>query len=71
MEPADKSIEKLTISILDCAKLLGIGRSAAYEAVRRGETPSLKIGRRRLVPRVALEKLLAEAGAADESLGHK
>ena len=36
MEPADKSIEKLTFSILDCAKLLGIGRSAAYEAVRRG-----------------------------------
>ena len=71
MEPADKSQEKLTISILDCAKLLGIGRSAAYEAVRRGQIPSLKIGGRRLVPRVALEKLLAEAGTAGESIGNK
>ncbi len=62
--------EKLTISITDCAKLLGIGRSAAYQAVQSGQIPSLKIGRRRLVPRSALERLLADAGIADGVFKH-
>ena len=62
--------EKLTISIKDCAKLLGIGRTAAYQAVQSGQIPSLKIGRRRLVPKSALERLLAEAGTADGAFKH-
>ncbi len=56
---------KLDMSIQECANLLGIGRTSAYEAIRRGDIPSVKIGRRRLVPRVALERLLAEAGTVD------
>jgi excisionase family DNA binding protein len=41
---------------------LGISRSSAYEAVRRGELPTVKIGRRYVVPRVALERLLDQSG---------
>jgi excisionase family DNA binding protein len=37
---------------------LGISRAFAYEAVRRGEIPSIRIGRRVLVPRVALDRLV-------------
>ena len=55
-------MEKQTLSICEAGKVLGIGRSAAYEAARKGELPVLKIGRRLLVPVVALERLLAEAG---------
>ncbi len=51
--------EKLTLSVAETAKLLGIGRNSAYEAVSRGEIPVIKLGRRLLVPRLALEKLLA------------
>jgi excisionase family DNA binding protein len=41
----------LTLKVEEAARLLGIGRSAAYEAVRRGEIPSVRIGRRVLVCR--------------------
>ncbi len=54
--------EKLTLTIEEARGLLGIGRSAAYEAARRGQIPIIKIGKRLLVSRVALDRLLARAG---------
>ena len=51
---------RLTLTIEEAAKLLGIGRQLAYDKVKTGEIPVLKIGRRLLVPRAALEKLLNE-----------
>lgn len=50
---------KLTYTVTEAADLLGISRSSAYECVRRGEIPSLTLGRRVVVPRRALEALLA------------
>ena len=50
--------ERLTLTVEEAAILLGIGRQLAYEMVRIGEIPSLKFGRRLLVPRAALEQLL-------------
>lgn len=52
--------DKLTLSIEEAAKLLGIGRNLCYDRVKTGEIPVIKIGRRLLVPKKALEKLLAE-----------
>ena len=43
----------------EVAALLGISRASAYEAARRKEIPTIRIGRRVLVPSDALEKLLA------------
>lgn len=54
--------EKLTLSVDEAAKLLGISRGLAYEAVRTGEIPSIRFGKRVLIPRLALEKKLAEIG---------
>jgi excisionase family DNA binding protein len=55
--------EKLTYSVDEVAKLLGISRNSAFSAVQAGEIPSIRIGHRRLVPRLALErKLLAASG---------
>lgn len=49
-------MEKLTVSVSEAAKLLGIGRSAAYEAVYRGDIPSVRLGERRiLIPMVGLK----------------
>jgi excisionase family DNA binding protein len=50
--------EPRTISVEKAAHLLGISRNAAYAAVARKEIPSLRIGRRLLIPRAALERLL-------------
>lgn len=47
-----------TIKIQEAAKILGIGRDAAYAAVRNGEIPSILIGKRRRVPVRQLERLL-------------
>ena len=55
-----KMEDKLTLSVGEAAKLLGIGRNLAYDRVKTGEIPVIKIGRRLLVPRRALEKLLEE-----------
>ena len=52
----DGSIVVLTIE--QTADLLGMRRTATYESVRRGEIPSLKLGRRRLVPVPALLRML-------------
>jgi len=52
--------ERLTLTVEETAKLLGIGRQLAYDKVKTGEIPVIKIGRRLLVPRSALEKLLAD-----------
>jgi len=50
-----------TISVEEAGKVLGIGRNSAYEAVRRGEIPVIKIGKLLRVPVVALERMLEEA----------
>jgi len=52
--------ERLTLTVEECAKVLGIGRQLAYDRVKTGEIPVIKVGRRLLVPRRALEKLLEE-----------
>jgi excisionase family DNA binding protein len=49
---------RLTWTIAEVAKLLGISKDSAYEAAHRGELPVQVIGRRVLVPRVALLRLL-------------
>ena len=43
----------------EVASLLRISRGSAYEAARRGEIPTIRIGRRLLVPTDALDKLLS------------
>ena len=55
--------EPLAIPIWpDTCHLLGISRYAGYEAAKRGEIPTIRIGKRILVPRVALYRLLESAG---------
>jgi excisionase family DNA binding protein len=54
--------DRLVYSVEEAAKLLGISRSFAYKAVHRGEVPSMRIGRRILVPKAALERYLSLAG---------
>jgi excisionase family DNA binding protein len=53
--------DRLTWTITEAAQLLGISRASAYEAAHRGELPVRLIGRRMLVPRVALMRLLEDA----------
>jgi len=49
----------LTVTVEEAAGILGISRTFAYEAVRRGELPAIRIGRRLVIPRAALARLLS------------
>lgn len=53
-------MSKATMSVEEAAEVLGISRGSAYQAVRMGEIPCIKIGKRILVPRIALDKMLEE-----------
>jgi excisionase family DNA binding protein len=50
----DQLAGRATITIEQTARLLGLGRTAAYDAARRGELPTRRLGRRLLVPVPAL-----------------
>jgi len=50
--------ERLTFTVTEAAKLLGISRPAMYEAIRTNQIPSVRIGRRIIIPRVALINFL-------------
>lgn len=52
--------QNLTMTVEEAAAALNISRSLAYEAARDGRIPTIRIGRRLLVSRCALEKLLEE-----------
>lgn len=47
-----------TMTIPEAAELLGVSRSAGYRAVASGEIPTIRIGRRLLVPTAKLYHLL-------------
>ncbi len=59
-------MERRTLSVAEAAQLLGISRAHAYDCVRNGELPSITLGRRVVVPRQAIEDLLAR-GSSDRS----
>jgi excisionase family DNA binding protein len=68
-EPVRLSLDELkgsgraVMTVEQAGLLLGLKRSATYDAVRRGQLPSLRLGRRLLVPVPALLALLGvEAG---------
>ncbi|MFH1330241.1 MAG: helix-turn-helix domain-containing protein [Actinomycetota bacterium] len=46
------------LTVSETARLLRISRGAAYEAIRTGQIPHLRIGRRILVPTALLMRLL-------------
>lgn len=65
---ASRALDELpaTITIEEAGELLGISRRSAYRAAAVGELPTLRLGRRLLVPTPRLLALLGmPAGRAD------
>lgn len=52
-------VGRLTVSVTEAASMLGISRALAYELVARGEVQSVRLGRRVVVPVVALRAMVA------------
>ena len=55
--------ERKTLTVVEAANILGISRNTAYELARQGGLPgALRLGRRILVSRQALEAFLEGGG---------
>ena len=52
---------RLTLTVGEAAKLLRLSRAFTYELVARGELPSLRFGRRVVIPRIAIERILNDS----------
>lgn len=58
------SNEKETIQVFtveDLTRILGIGKSSAYELVRSGTIRNLRVGKKYLIPKAAVEEYLDSA----------
>ena len=58
----DGDAERPVLSAAECADLLGISRWLVHQAVRDGTLPSVRLGRRVLIPRVQLQAWLDGGG---------
>jgi len=55
-----------TISVPEAGReYFDLGRNASYDAAKRGDIPTIRIGRLLRVPVVAMERMLDRAGAGE------
>lgn len=47
-----------TLTVEEAAEILKISRQSAYAGVRKGEIPSIRVGRRFIIPTAQLMRLL-------------
>lgn len=57
----DQGDGRLVVSVPEAARMLGVSRTLGYELVARGELGAVRLGRRLVVPLVAIEQLLSSA----------
>ena len=55
--------ERATVTVPEAGIILGLSRNGAYDAAKRGEIPTVRIGRKLLVPRQRLERFLNGEGS--------
>ena len=56
-------VERLCLTVPEAAAMLGISRNFAYQLVKEGKLSSIRFGKRILIPRAALGKMLEKVGA--------
>jgi excisionase family DNA binding protein len=61
---AGLSDQRLTYTLEEAGRLLGLGRNAIYAAAHSGEVPTIRVGHKWLVPKAALHRLLGIGGEA-------
>lgn len=58
MATNNKPIERLTLSVEEAGKVLGISRATAYSLANQGLLPIIKLGKRILVSKAGLERMI-------------
>ena len=59
--PCTPGTQRLVLSVAEAANALGISDDLVYELTERGELPCLHFGRRKVIPRQAIELVIAQA----------
>ncbi len=54
--------KRLCITVPEAAAMLGLSKNFTYELVKQKQLPVVKFGKRLLIPRLALEKMLGKEG---------
>ena len=60
---------RLTYTVEEAASMLGISISCAYDCIKRGQLPALRLGRRIVIPTGALDDLLTTAAPTASAPG--
>ena len=55
--------KRLVYEVPEAGAMLGLTRNGSYEAAKRGDIPTIRIGKLLRVPKVAFNKMLEEGGA--------
>jgi len=55
---SQENTNALVLTVEEVRKQLRLSRGLMYEAIHTGQIPSIRVGRRILIPRVALDHLL-------------
>jgi len=61
-----KENDPLVLTVLETAALLRISRNTAYSLISQGKIPAVRLGKRLLIPRRALLRLLGGGADAEE-----
>ena len=62
-----ETTESLVYDVPTAGKLLNLSRATAYSLAAQGIIPTIRLGKRIVVPKKALEKMLTEAGKSRDS----
>ena len=58
----NSGVERLCLTVPEAAAMLGLSRNFTYELVKQKQLPVIKFGKRLLIPRTALAKMLEKVG---------
>ena len=61
-----ETTESLVYDVPTAGKLLNLSRATAYSLCAQGIIPTIRLGRRLVVPKASLLRMLAEAGSKTE-----
>jgi len=57
--------ESIVLTVGETARLLRLSKTTVYDQIRQGSVPSIRLGKRILIPRAALMRKLEEAIGKD------
>ena len=63
--------DRLVLDVPEAGRMLGLSRNASYEAAKRGDIPTIRIGKLIRVPKLALHRMLEGAGTMESGHDHE